>query len=164
MLVAFTDLRGFTAAARSHDDQDVARVLDQLYGLTASIVAASGGRVVKFLGDGALLAWPEALVDEGVVALVDLRERAGQWLSQESWKVDLIVKAHFGEVLAGEFGPSFARHYDIIGKTVFVAGKMDARTVSLTAETFRRLQPETRRLFSKHTEPVVYIPVGDPRP
>ena len=164
LLVAFTDLRGFSAVARTRDDEEIARVLDGFYGLTASATVASGGRVVKFIGDGALLVWPESLVDEGVVALLDLRERAGAWLSSESWRLEMLAKAHFGEVVAGDFGPALARHYDVIGKTVDVAAKLDARTVSLTAETFRKLRPETRRLFNKHTEPVVYIPVGDPRP
>jgi hypothetical protein len=47
---------------------------------------------------------------------------------------------------------------------VVTAFRLQAKTVSLSAEAFRALSPELRRSFKKHTPPVVYIPASDPRP
>jgi hypothetical protein len=33
---------------------------------------------------------------------------------------------------------------------------------AITPEVFRKLTPETRKLFKKHTPPVTYIPIGHP--
>ena len=33
---------------------------------------------------------------------------------------------------------------------------------AMTPEAFRKLGPETRKLFKKHTPPVVYIPIEQP--
>jgi hypothetical protein len=52
----------------------------------------------------------------------------------------------------------------VIGNEVNVAATLPARTVSLSAEAFRRLENGARRAFKKHTAPAVYIPVDDPRP
>jgi hypothetical protein len=45
-----------------------------------------------------------------------------------------------------------------------LAATLPARTVSLSAEAFRCLGNGERKPFKKHTSPVVYIPVDDPRP
>jgi hypothetical protein len=52
----------------------------------------------------------------------------------------------------------------VIGNEVNVAATLPARTVSLSTEAFRRLENGKRGGFKKHTAPVVYIPVDDPRP
>jgi hypothetical protein len=52
----------------------------------------------------------------------------------------------------------------VIGNEVNVAATLPARTVSLSTEAFRRLENGKRGGFKKHTPPVVYIPVDDPRP
>ncbi len=72
------------------------------------------------------------------------------------------MKAHFGDAIAGPFGAD--GHYDVIGNEVNIAATLPARTVSLSADAFRRLDEEARRAFKKHTAPAVYIPVDDPRP
>jgi hypothetical protein len=52
----------------------------------------------------------------------------------------------------------------VIGSEVNLAATLPARTVSLSAEAFRRLESGERKAYRKHTAPVVYIPVDDPRP
>lgn len=64
--------------------------------------------------------------------------------------------------MAGPFGRD--ERFDVIGNEVNVAATLPARTLSLSAEAFRCLAGAERAAFKKHTAPVVYIPVDDPRP
>jgi class 3 adenylate cyclase len=74
----------------------------------------------------------------------------------------VVVKAHFGRAVAGPFGGD--GRFDVIGNAVNVAATLPARTIALSAEAFRQLEDGARRHFKKHSAPVVYIPVDDPRP
>jgi adenylate cyclase len=164
LVIGFLDLRGFSAVARRLDDDTLARVLDEFYRLVDAATRASGGDVIKFMGDGALLTWPEDLAGEALGAAFALRARVQAWARERSLDTDLVVRLHSGEVISGFFGPAEHAHRDIIGKPVFVAAKLEARTISVSAEFFRRLDPVSRERLKKHTPPVVYIPAGDPRP
>lgn len=56
-------------------------------------------------------------------------------------------------VVVGPFGAE--ARFDVIGNEVNVAATLPARTVSLSAEAFRRLKSGKRRAFKKHRAPVV---------
>ena len=73
MLVAFVDLTGFAIQAARVDDGEVADVLDGYYQLIAEHVTAAGGRVVKFIGDGALVVFDDGDADRGVEALLEVK-------------------------------------------------------------------------------------------
>ena len=75
-----------------------------------------------------------------------------------------MIQAHFGPVVAGLYGPAGDQRFDVLGMTVNTAARLESRGVSLSVDTFRKLSPETRRRFQKHTAPTVYIPVGSDRP
>ena len=68
-----------------------------------------------------------------------------------------------GRVVAGPSGRDGDKRYDVIGKTVNVAATLDATGVALSVAAFRKLGPELRRRFKKHTPPVTYIRLEDRR-
>ena len=75
----------------------------------------------------------------------------------------MIVKAHFGTVIAGHYrsGGDGAQRFDIIGENVNVAARLDSHGFAISAEAFRKLGADTRKRFKKHTPPITYIRVGD---
>jgi class 3 adenylate cyclase len=162
LVIGAFDLSGFLRATRGFDDHRLADVVDHVYLAIGAAVASSGGRVVKFLGDGALAVWPPDRADAAVEATLRLRDELAASLLALGVRSDLVARIHHGEVMAGEFGPD--RGYDVIGTDVFTVFRLPARTLAVSAEAFRRLGPDTRARLHKHTEPVVYIPAGDPRP
>jgi len=162
LVIGAFDIRGFLGAVRGIEDTRIADALDALYLVIDEVVAGSGGRVVKFIGDGALAVWPTDRADDALRAMIELRGRAPAVLDPYGIRCDLICRMHRGDVVAGEFGPG--RTYDVIGNDVFVAFTLPARTLSVSAEAFRSLGDAGRALLKKHTEPIVYIPTGDPRP
>lgn len=163
-VIAFVDIAGYTQNARNRPNLELAAFHDGYYSLVAEAGAASGGRVVKYLGDGALLTWPEAGADRAVKAMLALRAAARRWMAEAGWRCDLIVKVHCGDVVEGPFGPPGDRRHDVIGNAVAIAARLETRSFAISADAFRRLSPGTRHLFKKHTPPVAYLPLDDPRP
>ena len=162
MVIAFTDVGGYSRAAAGRDDQELAELADELYGATERLANDTGGRVIKHIGDGSLLAWPEADADRAAGALLALRTEANAILRNRGWSAEMVIRVHAGEVVAGLFGSNGS--YDIIGHAVMTAARLEARTISFSQAAFRALAPETRALLKKHTPPVVYVPARDPRP
>jgi class 3 adenylate cyclase len=162
VLILFADLTRFMVNSRSTPDAALAELLDGYYRYAEGLVEAADGRVVKFMGDAFLAVWPEARAGHGVEALSGLKRDIDAWWAAKGWDSRVVLKAHFGRAIIGPFGAD--ARLDVIGNEVNVAATLPARTVSLSTEAFRRLENGRRGGFKKHTAPVVYIPVDDPRP
>ena len=162
-LIVFVDLTRFAAQSQRVDDVEIADTLDAFYEQVDASVQGAGGRVVKCMGDAVLIAFDEAHVDRGVESLLSLKEAVDHSMAQRGWACRLVVKAHFGTVVAGPFGRAGDKRYDVIGKTVNVAATLEATGVALSVAAFRKLEPALRRRFKKHTPPVTYIRLEDRR-
>jgi class 3 adenylate cyclase len=163
LLIAFVDLARFAAQSQRSDDLELADALDAFYEHVAAAVVGGGGTVVKFIGDAALVAFPAGAVDRGVETLLALKDSVDELMARRGWECRLIVKAHFGTVVAGPFGAAGDKRPDVIGKAVNVAAGLDASGVTLSVEAFRKLGPAMRTRFKKHTPPITYIRTQDPR-
>lgn len=162
LLIVFADLTRFMVNARGTPDAALAELLDGFYREAARLVDRSGGRVVKFMGDAFLAVWPEERASAGTAALPALKRDIDAWWSEKGWDSRIVVKAHFGTVVAGAFGAEGA--YDVIGNQVNIAATLGARTIALSPEAFRCLGEAERKAWKKHTPQVVYIPSEDRRP
>jgi class 3 adenylate cyclase len=161
LLISFIDLTQYQTQARKSSDAQLAETMNEFYGLITIAIHQAGGRVVKFIGDAALLVFPQEKIDEGVAALLSLKTRLDAWLSAQGWASRLVVKAHFGTVIAGLFGPKEEQRFDVIGKEVNTTATLESSGLALSAELFRRLSPQMRTHFKKHTPPITYIRVED---
>jgi class 3 adenylate cyclase len=124
--------------------------------MTEDAVGAAGGLVVKFMGDAALVVFPEDLADQGIMALLDLKADIDRWLQDRPIGNSLHVNVHFGETMIGRMGR--AGHLDVIGETVNIAATLGSRGFGLSQQAFRCLSPEHRRLFHRFTPPALYLP------
>ena len=126
LLVVFVDLTRFGAQSQRVDDVELADALDAYYEQVGAAVQEAGGRVVKFVGDGAVIVFAEDRVDRGVEMLLALKDAVDRSMAQRGWECRLIAKAHFGTAIAGPFGLAGDKHHDVIGKTVNTAAMLDA--------------------------------------
>jgi len=53
------------------------------------------------------------------------------------------------------------KRFDVFGHAVNIAALLTSDGLALTPQVFRRLTPQTRRHFKKHTPPISYISVED---
>ena len=105
LTVAFTDLADFTTFTEAEGDNAASRLLIGHHRESATIVRSRGGRVLKRLGDGLMLTFPEP--EAAVLACLELREAA---------PLRLRAGIHGGQVLVtGE---------DVVGRVVNLAARV----------------------------------------
>ena len=158
-LVAFSDLTGYARLASKKSDEEVFALLSDYYEFVGDIIATASGQIIKFMGDGVLMLFPETSVDAGVQALLNLQSEGDRFLSERGIGCHHHLRAHFGPVCLGPIGTRTDKRPDILGSTVNTMFMLKASGFAITPDAFRKLKPETRRLFKKHTPPVIYIPV-----
>ncbi|HEY7130700.1 MAG TPA: adenylate/guanylate cyclase domain-containing protein [Candidatus Limnocylindrales bacterium] len=107
--IAFVDLSGYTSMTVEHGDEAAATVADQLRALAETSVRPEGGRLVKLLGDGVLMQFPDA--PSAIRATLDL--------------VDRIAAAGMPRAHAGiAAGRVVIRDGDVFGATVNLASRI----------------------------------------
>ena len=107
LAVAFTDLEGFTRFTAAQGDERASQLLAAHHRAVGPVVRSRGGRVVKRLGDGLLLTFPEP--EAAVLACLELVEA-------EPVPLRLRAGIHQGEVVV--------TRDDVIGHTVNVAARV----------------------------------------
>lgn len=162
LLISFVDLTRFSAQSRRLGDLEIATAMDQMYRRVGAAIAAAGGRVVKFIGDASLIVFPADAADTAVAALLDLKEEIDRSMREMGWECRAAVKIHVGSAVAGPYG--LGGTFDVLGNDVNTCASLHSPGVALTVEAFRKLGPDLRQRFKKHTPPVCYIRAEDPRP
>lgn len=108
---AFVDLCGFTAFTERHGDERTVLVLAELRSTMREVAARRGVRVVKWLGDGAMLS--STMVDAVAGLVLEVRHR----LSQSPSALQLRVGMDAGPVIMFEGD-------DYIGRSVNRASRL----------------------------------------
>ncbi|MEY2425373.1 MAG: adenylate cyclase, partial [Actinomycetota bacterium] len=107
LTVAFTDLEGFTRFTERNGDDAASRLVADHHRTIGPIVRGRGGRVVKRIGDGLLLTFPEA--EAGVLACLEL-------VATPPAPLRLRAGLHVGDVVL--------TRDDIVGHVVNVAARV----------------------------------------
>jgi adenylate cyclase len=107
--IVFVDLSGFTKLTRERGDESAVLAASSLQREADATATRHGGRLVKLLGDGAMLRLTDAAV--GVSAALELVET----MSGEG-----IVSSHAGV----HTGPVIERDLDVFGQTVNLASRI----------------------------------------
>jgi class 3 adenylate cyclase len=107
--MAFVDLAGFTTLTEEHGDEAAAQAAARLLQLAEASGRREDGRVVKELGDGVLMRFPDA--ERALRAVVEL--------------VAGVTGAGLPAVHAGiAAGPVIIRDGDVFGRTVNLASRI----------------------------------------
>jgi adenylate cyclase len=107
--VVFADLSGYTRLTDERGDETAVRLAEALQRRAEDIAADKGGRLVKLLGDGAMLYFPDPR--RGVQAALEL---------VRSFTDDLELSVHAGV----HAGPVIERDRDLFGRTVNLAARI----------------------------------------
>jgi len=161
LLVAFCDLTNYARISRGADDERMFEYLSGVYEIVGEKVERAGGSVVKFMGDAALVTFEESDIDKGAVALGELKAEIDAHNRRAGMDSRMIVKAHFGQVVAGMVGTKTRKSPDILGKVVNAAAMLPSLGYAISPEAHAALKPETRALFEERASPApVYVGVG----
>ena len=107
LTVVFTDLEGFTRFTSEKGDDEASKLLTRHHRTVGPVVRSRGGRVVKRLGDGLLITFPEP--EAAVLSCLELVEA-------QPAPLRLRAGGHVGDVVV--------TRDDVIGHTVNVAARV----------------------------------------
>jgi class 3 adenylate cyclase len=155
LLVAFQDLTGFARWSRKKSDAELFVLMEEHFAEIGRIADGAEGRLIKPIGDAALLVFPDA--DEGVEALLAMKDAAEARFAEYGFKTEARTKVHWGPVVMGRIGPML----DVYGQTVNTAATLASFGISLSPQAFRKLSKPMRERFKKHTPPVRYIALSE---
>jgi adenylate cyclase len=155
-----SDVRGFTAYAQAHPSSQVIKVLRDYYDAVGQVVAAHGGTIKDYAGDGILIlvGAPIPMQDHAAVALSiarGVREAAGdmvrRWGSAD-YPLGLGLGVASGFVTVGVIGSASRLEYTAVGPAVNLASRLceqaldgeilvDGRTRELAAGVLLEQRP-----------------------
>lgn len=130
-----SDLRGFTAFSDSAPGDEVIATLNQLFDLQAKTIAAHGGEILKFIGDGLLAIFP--VIDPAdaprvaAAALEAARETLRELNELNARRVDkptlrLVIAMHLGDAIYGNIGSADRLDFTVIGPAVNLVSRIEA--------------------------------------
>lgn len=177
--ILFGDVKDFTAFAADAEASELVSCLNALFEVVVPIIAAEGGHVDKFEGDGlmAVFGAPRQFpdhADRALRAAIEIDRRVNGL--GEGGPFELGVGINTGAVVAGSVGGAGRLNFSVIGDAVNIAARVEAETrltgddLLLTAATRERLTGDyaLRRLGERELRglerPIeLFTPAGAPQ-
>jgi adenylate cyclase len=132
--VLFCDIRNFTTLTETRLPFDIVFLLNRYFALVGNAVEKAGGRIDKFIGDGAMALFgignsPEEACRQALTAAAAIArdiEKLGVELSDElSLPLRIAIGIHTGPAVVGTLGYGRVRSTTAIGDTVNVASRLE---------------------------------------
>jgi class 3 adenylate cyclase len=101
MVIAVADIARTTQIAQAMSNREMFEMLSEFYELVSGIVEGVGGKVVKFMGDAALVVFPGNAPGQAIARLRRLKTEGEDWLGRYSSDPQIYLKAHIGSVVCG---------------------------------------------------------------
>ena len=161
LLVSFYDIDKFIELAKKVQGKDLFLLLNELSEIASESIENAGGHIVKFIGDSALIVFPETNVNGGIRTLMTLKGQLESHLKKSGLGNTISFSASYGTVVVGYMGKSPFRYLDIIGDAVQLAfcinGKPAKGLFSITEAVLCELDQETRTMFDVVKSQKIYV-------
>jgi class 3 adenylate cyclase len=149
--ILFCDVKNFTSFAESAAASEVVACLNALFEVVVPEIAAEGGHVDKFEGDGlmAVFGAPQRFhdhADRALRAAVEIDRRVNR--EGEGGVFEIGIGVNTGPVVAGSIGGAGRLNFSVIGDAVNVAARVEQATrdtgdsVLITAATREELHED----------------------
>jgi adenylate cyclase len=133
--VLFCDIRNFTARTETRLPFDIVFLLNRYFAVVGRAVEEAGGRMDKFIGDGAMalfgvsgdpeLAGRQAL-EAATKIMVGIEELNRKLADELSTPLRIAIGIHTGPAVVGTLGYGTVRNLTAIGDTVNVASRLES--------------------------------------
>ena len=140
--VLFCDIRGFTALADHRLPYDIVFLLNRYFATVGTAVEKSGGRLDKFIGDGAMAlfgldtstaeACRQALAASAAI-LAELDRLSEELAAELPAPLKVAIGIHAGPTIVGAMGYGDTMHVTAIGDTVNVASRLESAAKEFNA-------------------------------
>ncbi|WP_282076649.1 adenylate/guanylate cyclase domain-containing protein [Epibacterium ulvae] len=142
LAILFLDIRGFTKRSAGMLPYDVVFLLNRFFDAIVPEILAQGGTVDKYMGDGLLAlfetrdAKSSASAALGAIQKISVALARFNTILQAEGEppVKIGMGLHLGHVVLGEIGSAHKAPRTIIGDTVNIASRLEAKTKELDVE------------------------------
>ena len=145
MTVLFSDVRGFTTISEyyKHDPQGLTRLMNRFLTPLTNAVIERKGTIDKYIGDAIMAFWNAPLDDpqqevnacEATLEMLARADKLNQEFKREAEQnggkympLKIGVGLNTGPCVVGNMGSDFRFNYSVLGDTVNVASRLEART------------------------------------
>lgn len=141
--VMFCDMRGFTALADQRLPFDVVFLLNRYFGVIGRAVESSGGRLDKFIGDGAMALFglettPGEACRSALIASNAITEGVrglNEDLAEElRATIKVAIGIHVGQAIVGSMGYGATMNVTAIGDTINIGSRLETAAKEFDAE------------------------------
>ncbi|WP_394888591.1 adenylate/guanylate cyclase domain-containing protein [Mesorhizobium sp. AaZ16] len=143
LAVMFCDMRGFTALSDRRLPYDVVFLLNRYFAIIGEAVETAGGRVDKFIGDGALAIFglensPDMACRQALAAaraiLADVHQLSEELSGELQGQLKVAIGIHVGPAIVGSMGYGAAIGLTAVGDTVNIGSRLESAAKDLDAE------------------------------
>jgi len=132
--VCFADLRGFTSFSETVEPEEVMATLAEYHAAMGRRIAAHGGTLERFAGDGFMVFFNDPVeqqdhVERAACMALAMRDDVAQlraaWLSK-GYQIDAGIGIHCGFATCGFIGYEGRRDYGVIGNVTNLAARLSS--------------------------------------
>lgn len=153
--VLFVDIVGFTTYSNQRKPEEVIKTLREFHQLMEACVFNNGGTLDKFLGDGLMATFgtPEESENDATNALkcaTAMLNSVKQWnetrIAAGDEEIRIGLGLHYGPCVLGDIGGGNRLEFAVIGDTVNIASRVEAKTrelgvkIAITEEMVNRIK------------------------
>ncbi|MGF1678796.1 MAG: adenylate/guanylate cyclase domain-containing protein [Candidatus Methylacidiphilales bacterium] len=118
-IIAFADLHGFHRCICAQlNPEETFSFLSEYYAAVQAVMEGSEGKIIKWMGDAALLSFPASSPDGAIHILRTIKSETDLFLARKGHKAYMCIKAHVGLVAMGSLGNGEWARLDICGLAV----------------------------------------------
>jgi class 3 adenylate cyclase len=130
-----TDLRSFTLLAEQMGTEDAVTMLNHYFSIMVEVIHKYKGTVIEFLGDAILVIFGapvayENHADCAVACAVEMQmamETINKWNVENQYpELEIGIGVNTGETIVGNIGSPKTMKYNVIGKTVNLASRVES--------------------------------------
>lgn len=134
LIVCFCDATDFAKVCQRKSSNEMFELMSRYFELAGDTVEPAGGRIVKFLGDGMFVVFPEDRAKQAIEALKELQRKVARLFREQGFECALRVKAHIGPVTCGLVGTRNDKRFDVFGDHVNSTARLQGGDFSISPE------------------------------
>ena len=163
LLITFADLTKFGVISKEKKDIEIFEMLNKTFEQIGKYVTDSKGKIIKYIGDAALIVHSIEYLDNAILTLYDMKKNIDNKLKNDGLPNRLSIRSHIGEAFVGFIGAHNDKHVDIIGEEVNNAAMISSNIPKdfnenfiISEKTFNALSDNTKKLFCENVSTIYY--------